>query len=78
MSGRITHRVAHAGISARTEIPPLVIRLDKNILNHCFVAGDQPYRHICSIGKDAANINAPINHTMIVQRIDQNSRAMGV
>lgn len=78
ISGRITQRVIQYGTSATTDKPTEENMLCIYIAIQSWVAGDQPYRQICSIGNAHANISAAISHMIIFHRIAQNSRARGV
>ena len=77
-SGRTMQRSAQAGTSAKTDSPNDDQKWRIYICIQYSVAGDQPYRQICSIGKAHATITAATNQIVIVHRIDQNSRASGV
>ncbi len=72
------HRTIHDGISAITDMPSVDTALCRYIFVHMALAGDQPYRQICSNMNDSPNANAQTSHIPIVHRNSQKTRAIGV
>ena len=78
MSVRISEREIQPGISATTDMPPVVNIFIKYMRVHAADAGDQPYRQMCSAINANANANAHTNQIPIAHRIVQNIWAMGL